>query len=75
MKKIKNIAILKKILIKDLEKNEYFLHKKGVIVVEYDDFSKNIVDLSTNKDITDDKNIEILAKKGLTKYKYLMESD
>ena len=75
MKKVKNIAILKKIIIKDLEKNECFLHKKGVIVIEYDDFSKNVVDLSTNRDITYDENISILAKKGLTKYKTIMESD
>lgn len=75
MKKIKNIAILKKIIVKDLEKNEYFLHKKGVIVVEYDDFTKNIVDLSTKRDITFDENVEILAKNGLTKYKLLAECE
>lgn len=75
MKKIINIAHFKKIIMKDLEKNIHFVNKKGIILIEFEDFSRKIVDLEQNKDITDDNNIEIFVKKGLTKCKYLMESD
>ena len=75
MKKVINIAQFKKIIMKDLEKNIHFVNKKGVILIEFEDFSRKIVDLEKNKDITDNKNIEILVKKGFTKCKYLMESE
>jgi hypothetical protein len=75
MKKVINIAHFKKIIMKDLEKNIHFVNKKGVILIEFEDFSRIIIDLSTQKDITDNKNYEIFIKKGLTKCKYLLESD
>lgn len=75
MKKVINIAIFNKVFMKNNEKNEYFFNKKGVLVIEYEDFSKNIIDLSTKEDITFNDNIDVFAKNGKTKIKYLMESE
>lgn len=60
MKAIKNIAILKPIVVYDNEKGLNYLSKKGCIMVEYEDNTRRELDLQNMVDLTDNDNFEYL---------------
>ena len=70
MKTIKNIAILKPIVVYDVNGDFHYISKKGCIIVEYEDNTRHELDLQNMVDITNNVNIEYkLFNK--TKMKYL----
>ena len=74
MKEIKNIAILSPILVYDVEQDEHYVSKKGCIVVEYEDNTRNELDLENMVDLTNNVNFEyVLYNK--TKMKYIFKSE
>lgn len=74
MKEIKNIAILKPILIYDVIKQKHYVSKKGCMLVEYMDHTRNELDLQNMVDLTNnvDYEYEIYNK---TKVKYIFKSE
>lgn len=74
IKDIKNVAILKNVIIEDKRDGNDYLSKKGVIIIEDFDNKRIILDLENNIDITDVDFLEIKIKKRLTKIKYIFKS-
>ena len=72
MKQIKNIAIVKPILVYDACGDFNYLSKKGCIIVEYTDNTRNELDLQNMVDITSNTNIEYKIFKK-TKLKYIFK--
>ena len=72
MKAIKNIAILRPILVYDTIKQKHYVSKKGFMLVEYIDNTRRELDLQNMVDLTDniDYEYEIYKK---TKIKYLFK--
>lgn len=69
MKKIKRISVLKNVLSHNDYNNIDNFSKKGVMVVEYEDNSRHILDLECNADITDCDYIKTKVIQGKTKVK------
>lgn len=72
MKAIKNIAILSPIVVYDVEKDLNFVSKKGCIIVEYIDNTRNELDLQNMVDLTDNNDYEYKIY-NKTKIKYLFK--
>lgn len=72
MKEIKNIAILKPIIVYDAEEDINYLSKKGCIIVEYTDNTRNELDLENMVDLTNNTNYEYKIY-NKTKIKYLFK--
>ena len=69
MKKIKRISLLKNVVMCD-NKGEKTFNDKGVILVEYKDNTRHVLDLESKQDITNKKDINVgLIKGGLCKSK------
>lgn len=68
-KEITNITLYKPVIMYDSKDDEYYLNKKGVIVVWYDDKTKNILDVTTKRDISNNTRYVACISKSKTKYK------
>lgn len=73
MKEIKNIAILKPVLVYSVEDALHYISKKGVIIVEYTDNTKSELELENMIDLTKETNWELKAYKK-TKIKFLFKN-
>lgn len=58
MKEIKNIAILRPILVYDVIKQKHYASKKGCMIVEYVDNTRRELDLQNMVDLTDNIDYE-----------------
>ena len=72
MKAIKNIAILSPIVVYDVEQDLNYISKKGCILVEYTDNTRNELDLQNMVDITNNTNYEYKIY-NKTKVNYLFK--
>lgn len=74
MKLIKNIAVLKPIVVFDKEDNINYLSKEGCIIVEYQGNTRHELDLQNMVDLTNNKRYEYKTCKK-TKIKWLFKSE
>ena len=74
MKLIKNIAILKPIVVYNAEEDINYLSKKGCMLVEYTDNTRHELDLENMIDLTNNNNYEFKTFKK-TKIKYIFKGE
>lgn len=75
MKEIKNIAILRNVVIYNKNHDKDYFTKKGVMIIEFEDNTRNILDLESNTDITNCKHLETKVIKGKTKIKTIFREE
>ena len=73
MKEIKNVALLKPVLVYSVADALHYVSKKGVIIVEYTDNTKSELELENMVDLTKNIDWEIKAYKK-TKMKFLFKN-
>ena len=71
---IKNIAKLEKVILYNAHHDEDYFTKKGVLIIENEDNTKQILDLESMTDITDSDYIELKVIKGKTKLEYIFKN-
>ena len=71
---IKNIAKLEKVILYNANHDEDYFTKKGVLIIENEDNTKQILDLESMTDITDSDYIELKVIKGKTKLEYIFKN-
>ena len=69
---IKNIAILRPIIVYNAKEDKNYISKKGVMIVEYIDKTRRELDLLNNIDLTDITDYEYKIYKK-TRIKYLFK--
>jgi hypothetical protein len=72
MKAIKNIAILKPIIVYNAKEDKNYISKKGCMIVEYIDNTRNTLDLLNNVDLTNITEYEYKIY-DKTKIKYIFK--
>lgn len=71
MKKIINIMRIRNVFIYDERTKKKTISFKGILLIEYEDYKRRILDLKTMKDITDDKNLKVSVRKHISIAKYI----
>ena len=64
-KEIKNIAIIKNVIIHNKHHNKDYFTKKGILVIEYEDNTRNVLDIESSSDIT---NCDYWISNGILRY-------
>ena len=72
--KIRNIMRLRNVFIYDKEMEKSKISFKGVLLIEYEDYKRSILDLKTMEDITN-TNKEVIIRRFFTIPKYLFKEN
>lgn len=74
MKAIKSIIKLTNIYEYNKHHNKKYLNKTGVLIIEFEDNTKYILDIQSMTDISNCNYIDINIQSGKTKIKYLFKN-
>lgn len=71
---IKNIAVLKPVNMYNKKEEKMFLNKSGLILVEFEDNSRRMLDIDNKVDITDYKDWGVMLNKK-SRLNYIFRGD